>query len=294
MKNLKIKKIIAVMTALTSMMILAACGSSDVDSTASNQSDSNVEVTESITEEEQINDDAEEDGSRFIEVLTPTHTTAAEWPFEIQGSLNGSLFLPGQAISDLSTMTNGRYRIKPSLEYRKILGIDDDTYVDYSWEELKDLKVSCLYLSGGDYYFYIMCDEKGEKLSVASIYLRGDIDGIEDMTIEEAVEQGYWMYTDMYNNGMHWVDFFTTTSLEGEYKGLLNHIIDIWGMPSEVFYAEQLSSFALVYQTENCDIMIMAADMDFLSEPKVNGIGVYGKNAISSTMFFSEPFIKME
>ena len=63
MKNLKIKKIIAVMTAVTSMMILAACGSSDVDSTASSQSDSHVEVTESTIEEEQINDNADEGGA---------------------------------------------------------------------------------------------------------------------------------------------------------------------------------------------------------------------------------------
>ena len=212
------------MTALTSMMTLAACGSSDADSTASNKSDNNVSITESAIEEEQNNDDTDEGRGSFgfIEALTPTHTTTAEWPFEIAGSLKGSLFLPGQAISDLSTMTNGRYQMKPSPDYKEILGMDDYSYIDYSWEELKDLKVSYLDTTDADYHFYIICDEKGEKLSVVMINLDGDIDGIEDMTIEEAVEQGYWRYTDLADNGMSWADFFTI-SLEGEYKGLVNH-----------------------------------------------------------------------
>ena len=160
MKNLKIKKIIAVMTAVTSMMTLAACGSSDVDSTASNQSDNNVSITESAIEEEQ----------------NPA----------------------GQATSDLSTMTNGRYEIKSSPEYKEILGMDDDSYIDYSWEELKDLKMSYLHTYSGSYFFYIKCDEHDKGAYFVEITFGQHIDGIENMTVGEAVEQGYWVYSIRY------------------------------------------------------------------------------------------------
>ena len=91
MKKLKIKKIIAVMTALTSMMILAACGSSDVDSTASNQSDSNVEVTESETaieedktnrEESQISTDVSMEG-----LLSHAETPAEDFTYYISNDI---------------------------------------------------------------------------------------------------------------------------------------------------------------------------------------------------------------
>ena len=298
MKNLKIKKIIAVMTALTSMMTLAACGSSDVDSTASNQSDSNVEVTESTTEEEQNNDNAEEDGSGFIKALKPTHTTATEWPFEVAGEY-GSLFLPGQAISDLSTMTNGRYEIKPSWEYKEILGVDLDEYllIDYSWEELKDLKMSYLNTYSGSYFFYIQCDEHDSGSYFAKIEFDQYIDGIGDMTVGEAVEQGYWKYSLFnYNDSLSWGAFSTTPLPEDDSKGIVDHIIDIWGMPSEVFYTTgENPVYTLVYQTENCNIAIYGFyDWEHLTVPNtVQIVFVYGKNTIPYPQYFDK-YEKME
>ena len=298
MKNLKIKKIIAVMTALTSMMILAACGSSDADSTVSNQNDSNVEVTESTIEEEQINDNADEGGSSFIEALTPTHTTAAEWPFEVAGKY-GSLFLPGQAISDLSTMTNGRYEIKPSWEYKKILGVDLDEYllIDYSWEELKDLKMSYLDTYTGNYFFYIQCDEYDSGSYFVKIEFDQYIDGIEDMTVGEAVEQEYWKYSLFnYNDSLSWGAFSTTPLPEDDSKGIVDHIIDIWGMPSEVFYTMgENPTYTLVYQTENCNIAIYGYyEWEHLTVPNtVQNVFVYGKNTIPYPQYFDR-YEKME
>ena len=90
---------------------------------------------------------------------------------------------------------------------------------------------------------------------------------------------------------------FSTTPLpEDDSKGIVDHIIDIWGMPSEVFYTTgENPVYTLVYQTENCNIAIYGFyDWEHLTVPNtVQIVFVYGKNTIPYPQYFDK-YEKME
>lgn len=99
-----------------------------------------------------------------------------------------------------------------------------------------------------------------------------------DLTVEEAIDQGYWRYSFEYGNGVDLVDLYVTHP--GTDTPVVETIVSEWGMPSEVYYEEGyegILDFKLIYETENCFISLHGMNADHLYEPTLFSIDVYGE-----------------
>ena len=286
------RKIISILLILTMIIgIFAGCsnnkseqvGVENVENIETPEIDENIENPDVDTNDEQVeNDDSdEEEPASFMLSLKPTHSKTTEYPFK-----DWDDWSVDHDFSDLSHLNGGYYSFHIPAKYSdsKLGGSFNG-----SWDEMKDLPVEHVeeYSSSCPIYIHYI-DDDGEENYAPTYELD---ENLSNMTIQEAIEEGYWSFTNESSNGFNFTEFFDSDP--GQHY--VREIIDVWGMPSEVYYIDSdlFVNFFLVYETNDYSIIlignhILTTDDD--NGLQINAIRVCGKNSSQSkfdTGFFS-------
>ncbi len=277
------KRLLSILLTLVIGMSLIACGAenSEVVNEVSTEKiveeesalDAEAEDSNEVVEEADDTDESDSNMEKFLNTLKPTHEKNADFPFAVCDRFYASMWMPGQDITDISHLTNGYYSIRPSYIFQQTEEYVADSYDNLTWEQLKGLKVS--YLEEEEIWIYFEVAEGNERRIVVDIpYTAVEL----DLTVEEAVDQGYYNYYYQAYEYYDWDDFFATEAQdEAQEDNYLQAMIELWGQPTEVYY--DAMRFELLYETENNKIYMAGYSGKYFSVPQLNFVFVHGKNS---------------
>lgn len=187
-------------------------------------------------------DDTVSKRNSYILGLKPTHDITSEYPF-----IGWKKWSVGHEFSDLSHLNKGYYYFH--------VESDNNEVFEGSWEELKDLPVESVSVNSNTRKIYVQyINDETNKESFAITYNLDE--NISNMTIQEAIEEGYWNYEESTTTKFFYTKFFEEEP-EGEY---VEEIINVWGMPSEVsytLYEDQFVWFSLKYKTKDYTVHLI-------------------------------------
>jgi hypothetical protein len=267
---------------LVLLMIVAMFNGCDND--VQNLPDDTSGIGESIempTEETEVTDrteaptEKEDENSQdsYILSLKPTHAKTAKYPFKDWDEWGVEF-----DFYDLSHLENGSYTIYPTLgAANKIFGKPGDTSaISCTLDEIKSMQVSWI----SPYSSYRPIWIKNNSDSVISYRIDVDLDTNGDMTVEQAIDGGYWHWQQYSDYGLDYDKFFD----DEPSKDYVEAIVDAWGIPSEVGYCESNGDFvmfALVYETDEYIVLLEGME-DLTYEDnniKINSVTVCGTNS---------------
>lgn len=223
------KKLISSILITALILGISACGKASTDSTASTASADDSDAIDSTESPVSIYE-----AGRFYRSLSPTHSPAADYPFDwffygdCKNMNPADVWVPGEDI----------------LEIENVESFQTDQ-ASGSWEDVQNLTdVSNLTLVSS------IQNENGNNEIAGYFTVRVPSNLERSFSLEEIFDQGYWSaMCDRFGIGIDSSLNFLTDSTDVINGAIMDYIISEWGQPSEIYYEEMSSgSVSNVYQ----------------------------------------------